>query len=244
MEDIIALAGSSLESLEREFGVIAHNLANINTAGFKRRYNSFSQILVKQGVDWEAIEENNLESPSINIDFTQGSPMRTGRTLDFALAGKGFFVVETPEGPLYTRNGIFVLNQNGQIVDSSGRIVSGKSGPITIPSNVSPLQISVSSDGSIFAGGIEVGAFKLVDFKDNENQLVGVGANCYQKPAEIEPEPAVNVSVRQGFQEDSNVQMIGEMVDMMMVSKLYESNLKYIEARKAMSKTIISVASS
>ncbi len=158
MSDIMTQLDSTVDGLTREFNIIAHNLANVSTAGYKRRSNAFSNSLMTHGAGTKAVSDDGADLYSI-IDFTQGSFVETGRPLDFALGGKGFFVIETPEGPLYTRNGMFQLNENGQIVDSMGRTVAGQSGPITIQPGTAPSQISVSSDGNFSAAGASVGQF-------------------------------------------------------------------------------------
>jgi flagellar basal body rod protein FlgG len=163
--------------------------------------------------------------------------------LDFALYGKAFFVIETPEGPLYSRNGVFLTNHNGQIVTSDGRIVAGQAGPITVPNDIGLSQLSVSGDGSISAGGAAIGKFKLVDFEDNENKLVPAGANCFKMPDEdVTPVTADHVVVKQGYQEASNVKIVDELVDMIMVSRLYEANMKLLSAQKEASNSIMGVA--
>ena len=191
----------------------------------------------------ETYSPGDIELTS-SLDFSQGNLSETGRQLDFAIYGKGFFVIETPNGPLYTRNGIFQTNQNGQIIDSQGRIVAGEGGPITIPTDAGGIpQVSVSNDGSISAGGITIGKFRLVDFGDNEAKLVPTGESCYRMPDEnIQPVAAENITVKQGSQEVSNVKMIEELVDMIMVTRLYEANMKFIAARKAVASSITSAA--
>jgi flagellar basal-body rod protein FlgF len=241
MSDMTIQISSKLDGLTQEFDTVANNLANTNTIGYKRRCNSFSKSLIAQGVGTKEQVGDKIET-NVTFDFTQGSLNSTGRTLDFALLGKGFFVVETPDGPLYTRNGMFRLNQNGQVVDSAGRNVAGDSGPITIPNTVGDSQISVSSDGNVSAGGMVVGKFKLVDFKENENKLVAVGASCFKATEDAKPGNADKLIVKQGFQEASNVQMTEELVDMIMVSRLYESNMKFLTAEKEASQSLLSVA--
>ncbi len=241
MAEITSQISSTIDGLTREFSIIAHNLANVSTAGFKRKCSTFSKSLIAQGAG--TIEETGGEADLYStFDFSQGTFVGTGRSLDFALHGKGFFVIETPDGPLYTRNGMFRLEQNGQIVDSAGRIVAGESGPITIPANAGLSQISVSSDGGISAAGVPVGKFRLVDFKDNESELIASGLNCFQASSDTAPEPAENLIVKQGFQENSNVQMVEELVDMIMVSRLYEANMKFLSVGKDNSKSLMSVA--
>jgi len=242
MAEIIAQVSSSINALMQEFNIITHNLANVSTVGYKRRCNAFSQSLKAQDAGSKAGSPGGVALNAI-FDFSQGSIVETGRPLDFALYGKGFFVIETPEGPLYSRNGIFRTNQNGQIVDSKGRIVAGEAGPITIPSGVGLSQLNVSSGGSIGSGGTAIGKFTLVDFKDNENKLMPASENCFRMPEQdIEPVAAEHIVVKQGYQEASNVKMIDELVNMMMVARLYEANMKFITAKKEASNSIMSVA--
>ncbi|MHC4155616.1 MAG: flagellar hook-basal body complex protein [Planctomycetota bacterium] len=207
---------ASVDALMEEFYVITHNLANVSTVGYKRRCNAFTRALEAQGVPTDNYSPGTIDLNSV-FDFSQGSVAQTGRPLDLALNGQGFFVVETPQGPLYTRNGAFQTNHNGQIVDSQGRIVAGQAGPITIPLNAALSEVAVTSDGSVSVDGVTAGRFTLVDFPDN-------------------------VVVTQGYQEASNVKIVDELVDMIMVSRLYESNMKIIAAQKEASSSIMGVA--
>jgi flagellar basal body rod protein FlgG len=242
MAGIIDQVSTTIEALTQEFEIITHNLANVSTAGYKRRCNAFSKILDEQPGEVETYSPGSVDL-NWSLDFSQGNTVETARPLDCALHGKGFFVIETPEGSLYTRNGIFSTNQNGQIVDSQGRIVAGEAGPITIPNNVGISQLNVSSDGSISAGGTAIGKFRLVDFQNDEDKLAPAGDNCYRMPeANIVPVAAANIVVRQGYQEGSNVKIIDELVDMIMVARLYEANMKFITATEEASNSIMSVA--
>jgi len=240
MSAITDQVSTSIDALTKEFNIIAHNLANVSTVGFKRRCNAFSQSLDAQ--DPESYSPGTIDLNSV-FDFSQGSIVETGRPLDCALHGKGFFVIETPEGPRYTRNGTFNANQNSQIVDSLGRIVAGQAGPITIPGNVGISQLNVSNDGTISAGETAIGKFRLVDFNDNENQLIPTGDSCYRMPdVNIQPVEAENIIIKQGYQEASNVQIIDELVDMILVSRLYEANMKSITAEQQATGSLMSVA--
>ncbi len=242
MADITAQISYGLDTLTREFEIITNNLANASTTGFKRRCNSFTKILDAQQA---ASQTNSTETVELNsvFDFSQGNIVQTSRELDFALSGKGFFVIETPGGPLYTRNGSFTTNQNGQLVDLQDHIVAGNTGPITIPNNIALSQVYVTDDGNISAGGNSIGQFKLVDFGDNQNKLVPVGSSCYRMTDEtIVPQQAQNVLVKQGFQESSNVQIIEELVDMVMVTRLYEANMEFLSTGRQISNGLINVA--
>ena len=242
MSEVTTQISSSIDALMREFDIITHNLANVNTAGYKRRCNAFSRSLETRQTGEQTYTPGVVDLTSA-FDFSQGNIVETGRPLDFALYGKGFFVIETPTGPLYTRNGVFHLNQNGQVVDPKGRIVAGGAGPITIPAGVVPSQLSVTSKGGISSGGVTIGQFRLVEFRDNEDKMVPAGDGCYQMPVQdIVPVEAENIVVKQGYQEGSNVKMIDELVDMLMVSRMYEANMKFIAAQKEASSSLLSVA--
>jgi flagellar basal-body rod protein FlgF len=231
---------TSIDALTREFNIIAHNLANVSTVGYKRQCNAFSEVLGTQ--DSQSYAPGTIELNSA-FDFSQGNVVETDRPLDFALHGKGFFVIETPDGPLYTRNGTFLTNQNHQIVDSLGRTVAGEAGPITVPNNVGLSQLNVSSDGSISAAGTPIGKFRVVDFKDSQDKLVPVGNSCYQMPdANVTPVPADHLVIKQGYQEASNVKIVDELVDMILVSRLYEANMKSLSADSTASGSLMSVA--
>ena len=235
--------GTSVDSLTRQFSVIAHNLANINTSGYKRTVNSFSKALTAQliggGDESGMAGEVKLNSA---VDFSQGNLLKTDRSLDMAINGKGFFVIETAQGPLYTRNGMFQANQQGQLIDHEGRIVSGEAGPIIIPGGVSVQEISIGEDGSIGVDGGSLGKLKVVDFNEDEAKLFPVGKNCFGAPKDVQLGAAENASIRQGYQEKSNVNQMEEVVDLITVSRLYETNMKLLARRHENAKSIIGVA--
>jgi len=238
MGDLGAQVSASLESLSREFDIIAHNLANASTAGYKRRCNRFTKVLEAQ--TGQARDDG---STSGIFDFSQGNLVQTDRTLDFALYGKGFFVLETPDGPLYTRHGVFRTNETGQVVDAAGRLVAGAAGPIVIPSDIDVSQVHVSDDGRLGAdGGVSIGQFRLVEFADKEDQLVPAGLNCFQAPQSAVPEEAEECLVKQGYQEASNVTLTDELVNMITVCRLYEANTKLLNVKRDASNSMISVA--
>ena len=233
---------SSVDALTRELEIITHNLANASTVGFKRRCNAFSKALDAQQGDAQTYSPGTIDLNSA-FDFSQGNLTQTGRTLDLAIMGKGFFVVETPDGPLYTRNGAFGTNANGQLVDSAGRPVAGDAGPITVPASVGLSELIVSAEGQISAGDINIGKVKIMDFGENQSKLVPAGENCFVMPDEdIRPAEPENAVIRQGYQESSNVKIVDEMVDMIMVTRLYEAEMRYISAQGEVSSSITSIA--
>lgn len=240
--DINTQVSSSIAALEQEFNAIAHNLANASTAGYKRVTTSFSKTMDAQrrsgaGPDTQQAEAN------LSIDFSQGNTViETGGKLDLALYGKGFFVIETEDGLLYTRKGKFQLNENGQVVDSKGRIVSGSGGPITIPGSVALSQVVVSSDGVVSADGQRLGEFEIVDFPENQKDIIPVGDSCFVVDEDIDPSTVDKIVMKQGYLESSNVKIVDELVNMLMVTRLYEANMKFVTAKKEASSNLMSVA--
>ena len=228
MTDFGAQVGASLNALTREFDIIAHNMANVGTVGFKRRCNSFTEVLAAQ----EGGQGQGEEKPDGLFDFSQGALVQTDRSLDLALHGDGFFVIETPEGPVYTRHGVFSTNQNDQIVDTSGRMVAGTSGPLMIPANVPVADVRVTDDGQVLAGQASIGKLRIVDFPDARDKLQPVGESCFEVPKEVEPVEATTVVVKQGYQEASNVKLVDEMVNMILVSRMYEANMRLVSVKR------------
>jgi len=238
MADLTSEVSTNIEALTREFETITHNMANVSTVGFKRKSNAFSISLDPQ----EEYSPGSVD-PDSPWDFSQGEMVETGRPLDVAIFGKGFFVMETPEGPLYTRNGMFNTDRNGQMVDSMGRIVAGQNGPISIPNRIGISQLHIAGDGTITAGKTTIGKIRIVDFGDDEGKLVPAGHSCYRMPdASVEPLEAQRMVVKQKFQESSNVKIIEELVDMIFVTRLYEANVKSINSRQEASASLMSLA--
>ena len=233
------IVGSSMETLAQHYQIITHNLANASTAGFKRHIRAASEApSTKPHGRGRSI--GNVKDSSA-IDFTPGKLIRTGKSLDVALGGtNAFFVIETPNGPLYTRDGAFRTNQQGQMVDSSGRLVGGASGPITFPSTVSLESVSIAKDGAISAEGKSLGSLKIVGF-DDLTQLSPVGRGCFI--AAGPPKDAQETAqVAQGFQETSNVSIVEELVNLITVTRMYEANVKSIEAQNEKTQSLLRVA--
>jgi flagellar basal body rod protein FlgG len=168
--------------------------------------------------------------------------IKTDRAMDLAIQGKGFFVVETPEGPLYTRNGAFQIQRDGRLVDMNGRNVAGADGPIIIPATVSEQSISISSDGALRSGDTALGRLRVVDFGADESRLTAKGFNCYSAPTNAVAASAANAVVHQGYQEASNVRSVEEMVNLMVVARMYETNMNVLRKRQDYTRAIMTAA--
>lgn len=249
MPNAIDPAASSLEALGTQYEAITHNLANANTVGFKRRLTVFQQALQASmapagtpGATAATTTQTGVGSLGL-IDFSQGAAVATGRPLDLALSGKGFFVLETAAGEQYTRKGVFALNKQNQIVDTSGRLLAGEGGPIVVPPTVAMDKIQISGDGTVWAAGANIGKIKLVEFPDPQ-VLKPAGDNCFRIAPGTKSDAAKGTTVQQGYQESSNISVVQELVDLIMVSRLYEANSKFVQAQSDKSKELLQVAMS
>ena len=247
MGDSITAMASMLDALETRYQTVAHNLANVNTAGFKKRRSMFEEALASQ--EAEAGPEVTTPTDEIKgtttIDFGQGAAIQTGRPLDLSLTGDGFFTIDTPKGPLYTRNGAFHVNANRQLVDTSGRTIAGAAGAITLPAGASAADVSVSPNGEVRVGIASLGRLRITRFNERD-LLTPMGTNVFQAPpgeaaGEREAE-AGSFSIQQGFQEGSNVTMVEELVDLITVSRLYEANIKSVSGQDGTQDSLLNVA--
>jgi len=239
-------ASSSMLTAEENLNIISNNLANVSTNGYKKDQGiqrSFPELLIsriekgKRPAALGSIGTGVVMEESFT-DFEQGGLTRTGGQLDFALEGSGFFVIQSPEGIRYTRNGNFTLNSEGELVTAQGYHVMGERGPVQ---TVNTREISVTGDGQLFLGDIPGDRLLVVDFPEH-NTLEKVGDNLYQN--EIEGEPVEDYSVRQGFLENSNVNIIREMAAMIQANRYYESNQKVIHIMDGtLDKAVNSIAS-
>ena len=245
MVDSVGQIGTGIDALMKEYHTVAHNIANVNTTGYKRRVNSFSRELMDQisGGGEESVSAAEIKANS-SIDFSTGSLFVTGRSLDVAILGRGFFVVETPDGPLYTRNGIFQINTQGQLVDLENRIVAGEGGPLVIPPTVSELEVNIAGDGNVRAGEALLGKLRVVDFGERENELEPAGKSCFKADPDLLGGGAENMSLKQGYRENSNVKLVEELVDLIGVSRLYEINMSLLRKERENSQAMLSVANS
>jgi flagellar basal-body rod protein FlgG len=160
-------------------------------------------------------------------EFSQGAFIPTTDNLDFALQSKGFFVVSDGQNEFYTRDGHFLRNSEGQLVDVQGRAVQGEGGNITLPNGL----VTVSSDGHINVEGVAVDRLRVVDFDNPQTLRKAAGSAFTKSPQTSGDAPVENSVVRQGFLENSNVDTVKEMVDMISTARNYEINAKLLTSQ-------------
>ena len=203
MDPLTASAASGLQSRMDSFDMLANNLANASTSGFKADrefYNTYLAPGIINQPDPIVGDEPVVQKQW--TDFSQGTLVETGNSTDLALSGNGFFSVNGPNGPLYTRNGNFHLSPQGTLVTAEGyavRLVGGK--PLQIQS---PDPVQVQPDGQVLQDGNALGQLQLVDFADR-SQLSKLRAGYFQASGpQVSPLPATNLQVYQGRLETSN----------------------------------------
>jgi flagellar basal-body rod protein FlgF len=226
----------------RSVEVIANNVANASTTGFKADSLYYRSIeaaeleaarlaaqgdaaLVQPSDPTAAVAPALAPSRALGVvsggmmDFSTGSLRQTGRSLDVALAGDGFLVVQTPRGERYTRDGALTLDVNGQLVTAQGDLVVGEGGPIT----VTPGEVSIGEDGRLKVAGQELGRLKLVRFQTPRTALSKEGDSLFVATGSEQPQEATQTLVQQGMLESSNVNPVGEMAALMQNNREFEA---------------------
>lgn len=263
-----ALSGAIAQTLKMD--TIANNIANVNTTGFKKDQQTFSEYLTamekeqdvmkvpRMPASIESFYELNggdkafVDAAGTYTNFEQGSLKSTGGKLDVAIEGAGFFEVGTPNGVKLTRAGNFTIDGNGQLVTKDGYPVlmepaEGADG-LVAGDNIEgrtvrisgTSSINISDGGEVFEGETKIGKLSVVNAA-NTDALQKIGNNYYtlkeNMNAEISSIKAP--SLKQGFLETSNVNIINEMTDMIMAQRVFEGTQKAISAYDNMSDKLI-----
>jgi flagellar basal-body rod protein FlgF len=227
----IQAAASGMDAATEAHSIISRNLAHVSVPGYRRVVIPFATLDVAnpEALSTEdATETIGTQPGKLTTDFSQGVLSQTGNPLDVALTGDGFFVVEGPNGPLYTRCGAFMLDAEQQLVTADGLPVMGQSGPIQVPAGASVQQIQISPEGVIRAGREEVGRLNVTKFADPQ-LLQSVGASLFYAPPQAQP-TASDALVVQGSRELSNVSAVSELVNLITAQRHYEASQRTLSA--------------
>ncbi|SIS50079.1 flagellar basal-body rod protein FlgF [Roseivivax lentus] len=210
-----------MSGLAREMRVVANNIANASTTGYRAEQALFSEYIRR-------VDDTSLSMASARIGHTnlaQGTLGQTGGQFDFAIEGDGFFQVQTDDGPRLTRGGAFTKTPEGALVTMDGNAVLDAGGaPIFVPPGG---DVRVAPDGTMTLGGrafAELGLVRPVD----PNRLVREGSQLFDPDGEVEP--VVDTRIRQGFLEASNVDPVNELARMIEVSRAYELGQSFLES--------------
>jgi flagellar basal-body rod protein FlgF len=228
MENALLIGLSRQMALQHQMDVVANNIANLETPGYKGETLKFEEYIQP------AAESEDLTRPTEDVsyvldarvirNFVAGQMKQTGNPLDVAINGSGWFAIEAPSGELYTRDGHFTLNEEGTMVTAEGHPVLGESG--TISFSPEETGIAIATDGTISSSAGEKGKLRVVEFED-EAQLLKEGSNMFSAPA-----PGLDIEtprVAQGFIENSNVNAVSEMARMIEVSRSYVSTARALD---------------
>ena len=234
MENTLFIALSKQLATRREVDIIANNLANTSSPGYKNEQMMFVEYLKETGTNGSV---SLVQDIALARDLSEGVFKRTGNPLNAAIRGKGWFVVETPEGERYTRNGHFRLNQEGELVTTTGQRLLTKNGdPIVF--SPGDTDIVIKGDGKVTASGEDRGTLRVVTF-DNERKLDKVAGNLFR--SENPPDEKSSAEIVQGVIEESNVKPVVEITRMIKALRSYKGAQTLVEGehdrqRKAIEK--------
>lgn len=227
MDNTSYVALSKEAAIWRQMGVIANNMANANTPGFKDEQLMFTSYLAKTKSDASPFGRklSFVQDYGVIHDTREGPLEQTGDPLDVAIHGPGYFTVDTPAGQRYTRAGHFDLDFNGMVVTSAGYPVLQQNGnPIVIAPGESG--VTIAGDGTISTQNGVIGQLQVVTFS-NDQQLQPMGDGTYQTAQT--PTPVAHANVVQGMLEQSNVQPVVEMTSMLNTLRNYEGVMNMIQ---------------
>ena len=247
MENTLLIGLSRQMMLERQMDVVANNVANINTNGYKADRSLFEEYLMPVAHEDNFVGRDRrlsfVEDRATFHDFAGGPTEQTKSPLDVAIDGKAFLVVQTPGGERYTRDGGLQVNPQGQLVTASGSPVLGTNGPITFQQT--DHDITISDDGTVTviegtnnAADSIRGKLRLVSFAQAQ-KLLKEGSNLYAAGEGNIARPDTTARVRQGFIERSNVSAVSEMSRMVEVSRAYTQMATLLQQQSELQRSAI-----
>lgn len=216
MINALQSGASALTALERQQELIAGNLANVQTGGFRRAILSFQE---RGSTDGSA--QPGTEIAAEVLDFSQGRLEPTGRKLDLAIEGNGFLVFEGDGVTLYSRGGVLQRTSQGQLINADGFALLGNGGPVTVPPDIAESEIEIGADGSLSARGQTLGQIEIASFSDN-SQLEAHGQLYFVAPQGKTPDGTPGQLV-QGSRELSNANPVNELVSLIVTSRMFEA---------------------
>ena len=246
MENSALVGLSGQIALQRELDVIANNVANINTAGYKSDNSVFQEHLmpVARANQFRGNDRalSFVQDRATWIDFSPGPTEHTGNPLDLSIDGNAFLTVQTPRGERYTRNGALQINAQGELVTSEGLQVLGQNGPIVFQPNDREISITLDGTISVRYGATTVdtqrGKLKLASF-DQAQLLQKDGTSTYMAPNGVAPQTPTKFRVNQGTIEKSNVKSIMEMTRLIEVQRAYTQIASMLQSHSDMRKSAV-----
>ena len=248
------IAASGMITETKHTDMIANNLANAATTGYKRddmavrefepmllrRINdhsadtdvtSFKGFRIRSGAPIVGTLGLGSAVDEIATDHLQGALQTTGNTYDFAISGEGYFVIDTPQGPRYTRDGSFYRSASGQLQNVRGQaVLSAQGRPINIPADAT--RVNVSGDGRIHVGNTEIAQLGFVQF-DAPDAVIKQGDNLYRPQEGARPTQATG-TIEQGLLEMSNTSIVTEMVELINNYRVYEAGSRAVQTQDSL----------
>ncbi len=246
MENALLVGLSRQTVLERQLDVLANNIANVNTVGYKADESLFEEYLTS------GAHEDNFKGTDRRVsyvqdrgtfhNFAQGAEQATSNPLDVAIDGAGFLTVQTQGGERYTRDGNLQINNVGQLVTNSGDQVLGTSGAIVFQPTDHDINISPDGTITVVEGTARTdsirGKLRLASFADAQ-KLLKQGNNLFSAPDGNTAQQDTKSTVRQGFVEKSNVNVVVEMANMMQVTRTYTQIANILQQESDLHKSAI-----
>jgi flagellar basal-body rod protein FlgF len=228
MDNALFVGLSRQLTLRRELDIVANNIANANTTGFK---SEDLMIRTEPARPARTLGGSNpvkfVLDDGVTRDFTQGAMTKTGGDFDLAIEGQGFFKVQTAGGERYTRDGRFTTNPEGKLVTQGGApVLDDGGGEIVIDPRLGP--VSIGKDGLVSQGPVRVGKIGVVS-TDDLSALRKEGDNLYRNVANVTLQPTPSAVVHQGMLESSNVQSVVQITKLIEVQRAYESMAKMMD---------------
>jgi flagellar basal-body rod protein FlgF len=237
MDNAMYVVLSRQMTLQRELNIVANNLANADTAGFK-----VEALQVKTDAAEPARMADGPKTlkfvldDEVTRDFSQGSMQQTGGAFDLGIDGRGFFKIQTAEGERYTRDGRFTLSPEGRLTTQAGDPVMGDGGEIVLDPAQGP--VTIAQDGSVSQGTQKVGKLAVVDFAEL-SVLRKSGDNLFQNVSNTQPVTATAARVRQGMLEGSNVNSVLQVTRLIEISRSYESMARTMDNVSNLSRSAV-----
>lgn len=227
MDNAMYVALSRQMTLQRELNIVANNIANVDTTGFK-----VEATMVKTDPSTGASMVDGPPSlkfvidDGVTRDFSQGALRQTDGAFDVGIEGQGFFKIQTSAGERYTRDGRFTLSPEGKLTTQAGDAVQGEGGDIVVDPQRGP--VTIAADGTVSQGASKIGKIAVVTFDDLAS-LSKTGDNQFSNTSNLQPQPSSAARVHQGMLEGSNVNSILQVTRLIEISRAYESMARTIE---------------
>jgi flagellar basal-body rod protein FlgF len=245
MQNTLLVGLSRQMVLERQMDVVANNVANVNTAGYKADRSLFEEYLRSNAHEDNFVSSDRrvsfVQDRATFHDFSQGPTEETKNPLDVAIDGSAFLAVQTPAGERYTRDGGLQINNQGQLVTASGYQVLGNSGPIVFQPTDKQINIAPDGNVTVVEGTNRIdsvrGKLRMVSFAQAQ-KLVKEGSNLYSAEG-LAPQPDTTSRIRQGFIEKSNVNSVTEMSRMIEITRTYTQISSLLQQQSDLHKSAI-----